>query len=45
MTNTWFTETPKPTKRDFLAAAGARCFGQAGTCAYPIDGSLLVTPC
>jgi hypothetical protein len=37
-TNTWFTETPLPTKRDFLAAAGGRCFGQAGTCVYAIDG-------
>jgi hypothetical protein len=38
-TNSWFTETPMPTKRDFLAAAEARCFGRAGTCVYAIDGT------
>jgi hypothetical protein len=36
--NTWFTETPLPNKRVRLAAAGARCFSQAGTCVYAIDG-------
>jgi kelch-like protein 8/kelch-like protein 20 len=36
--NTWFTETPMPTKRSELAAAAARCFSQAGTCVYAIDG-------
>jgi hypothetical protein len=39
-TNTWFTETPMPTMRASHAAAGARCFGQAGTCVYAIDGLL-----
>jgi hypothetical protein len=29
-----------PTMRASHAAAGARCFGQAGTCVYAIDGSL-----
>jgi hypothetical protein len=37
-TNTWFTETPMPTRRQQLAAAAARCFAQAGTCVYAIDG-------